>query len=365
MGARQVRRLSGLLLNRRLDFKSDGIIFPREKLSRTQIFNLLLGRMEARLRLTRPLSYPTGLELEPTLACQLDCPLCPREGVAQKPGRPMQWAGYEKLMQEVGPYLLATALWRFGEPFLHPRLIEMVAMAHRYNILTLLSTNAQFDPQVVDLTGLFEAGLDHLIISTDGATPETYSYFRKGGNLEKLKDFTKTAAKIKRKLKLHNPVITVRAIATRTNEAEIEEIASLARAVGADVFTLKSLYLTGHADPAHRDLPRNYELRSLQYRGTQGAAEYRRLPYLCRKPWNWPTVCHDGTLLMCECDEGHERILGNVFADRSFRFLWRGRPAQDFRRSFPNDVPFCQNCRFKVDDNTLMARALNGSGQSD
>jgi len=362
MDRRLVQRLTGLLF-KRLDFKSDGVIFTRNNLTRTQIVNLLLAHLEARLRVRRPLCYPVGIQLEPTFACQLDCPLCPRQlvkdGVA---GGPMPWEDYEKLMKQIGPYLLAIAFWRFGEPLLHPHLTEMVAMAHRYNILTLVSTNGQFNRDAADLRGLFEAGLDHLIISTDGATQETYSHFRRGSSLERLKAFTEAAVSAKRSLRLPNPVINVRAIATRRNEPEVDDIISFARAVGADVFTLKSLYLCQDGSPSHPELPLNYKLRSLQYRGEDGAETYRRLPNLCRKPWTWPTVCHDGTLLVCECDDEQERVLGNVFTSNSFRSVWRGRPAQDFRDRFPVrgtiGARFCQRCRYKLDDNMLMLEPL-------
>ena len=156
---RLVQRFTGLLFKRRLDFKSDGVVFRRQNLTRTQIFNLLLAHLEARLRVRRPLCYPVGIQLEPALSCQLDCPLCPRQRV--NPGGAsglMPWENYEKLIKEMGPYLLAIAFWRFGEPLLNRRLTDMVAMAHQYNILTLVSTNGQFHPDRVDLRGCLKPG---------------------------------------------------------------------------------------------------------------------------------------------------------------------------------------------------------------
>ena len=126
------RRALDLLLRRRHELTFDRIVFTRERLGARQAANLLLSRLEARRRAPRPWSYPIALQLEPTIRCQLACPLCPGRRVnvagaatpadaaapaaadsAPEPGAGlMPFAAYERLLAEVGPRLLAIAFWQ-------------------------------------------------------------------------------------------------------------------------------------------------------------------------------------------------------------------------------------------------------------
>ena len=274
----------------------------------------------------------------------------------------MEWRQYAKLMREVGPYLVAVAFWQWGEPLLHPRIIEMVGLAHEYGILTMISTNGQIDPEEFRLEGLIRAGLDMLILSMDGATQPVYEAFRTGGSIEKARSFLKAFVSAKQELRRANPLINVRIVVTRENETEVQQVRSFARATGADVFSIKSVSLYYDADPANPHLPEDLSYRSFQYQGSHEAAQYRQMPTLCAKPWSSPTLRYDGTLLMCECDHDMRHALGNVFAASSFREVWRSKEAQEIRRYFPSDgqvgLDFCIRCRYKLDDAIRAVDAL-------
>lgn len=315
--------------------------------------NRLLARLEGRLQVRRPHSYPLGLQLEPTIHCQLDCPHCPRiratDGMSL--GH-MEWESYERLMREIGPYLGATAFWQWGEPLTHPRITDMVSLAKSHGMITLMSTNAQADPSSIDIRALVEA-LDMLIISMDGASQEVYQSFRAGGSLDRLKDFVQAVVQVKRESG-SDVLINVRVVATRDNEAEIEDVSRFAAESGADLFSVKSVSLYYDDDPSNPSLPKDGRYRSSQYQGPVEAEEYRRMPNYCRKPWAWPTLRYDGTLLFCECDHRMIAPLGNVFSSGSFREVWGGAQAADLRRRYGSDgnidLEFCQRCRYKLDD---------------
>ena len=349
-----IRKLNGLI-HGKLDFVYDRYHYNLSGLSKKQVGNYLLNRLEARRRKIKPHSYPIALQLEPTIHCQLDCPLCPRmKATKDMDLGHMKWSDYEKLMSELGPRLIAVSFWQWGEPLLHPRITEMIGLARKFGIMTMISTNAQIDPSDFDLKALFAAGLDLLIISMDGATQETYEQFRQSGEVSKVIDFTKAAVAAKRELGTEYPLLNLRIIATRENEHEISDVRKLAAETGVDVFSVKSVSIYDDADPNNPNLPDNMDFRSFQYQSESSAREYEELPNLCYKPWSWPTLRYDGTLLACECDHASSRILGNVFEAESFREVWTGSKAQELRREFPKDgkitVEFCQRCRYKLDD---------------
>ena len=77
-----------------------------------------------------------------------------------------------------------------GEPFIHPKFLELVREAKKQKLYTATSTNAHFlnDKQAKKTV---ESGLDRLIISIDGTTQESYEQYRVNGNLEKVIEGTK------------------------------------------------------------------------------------------------------------------------------------------------------------------------------
>lgn len=343
----------------------DRILFRNPQAGPRQAINFLLGRVEARLQVRRPWSYPLGLQLEPTTQCQLDCPFCARvKATAGMSEGHMDWGNYERLMREIGPYLTALAFWQWGEPLLHPRLVDMVELAKRYGIITFISTNAQTDPSAIDLRGLMKSGLDLLIISMDGASQPVYEQFRAGGSLERLKTFLAAAVRCRAELPGPGPLLNVRVVATRDNEQEVGAVRDFAAGAGADLFSVKSVSLYYDENADHPALPEQLELRSFQYQGAAQQASYRQLANYCRKPWAWPTLRYDGTLLFCECDHQMIAPLGNVFAAGSFREVWRSTAAQELRSHYRGDgtvdFEFCRRCRYKLDDAIRRVENLRG-----
>ena len=330
-------------------------LFFRRKLTLRRAANSLLAALEARMRIRRPHSYPIALQLEPTIHCQLDCPYCPR--MKAMPGMElghMKWNDYERLLAEVGPHITAIAFWQWGEPLLHPRIADMVALANRYGLITFMSTNAQAVCSETDFNNLVSSGLDMMIVSMDGATQEVYEKFRVGGELAQLKRFVDGLVQAKQKLAVTNPIINIRVVATSENEGDIEAVRDYARSAGADVFCVKSVSLYHDDDVDHPSLPRDRQHRSFQYRDSAAKEQYRCIPNYCRKPWAWPMLRYDGTLLFCECDHTMTANLGNVFVADSFRTVWQGPVAQNFRDKYHSngtiDLEFCQRCRYKLDD---------------
>jgi MoaA/NifB/PqqE/SkfB family radical SAM enzyme len=77
------------------------------------------------------------------------------------------------------------------------------------------------------------------------------------------------------------------------------------------------------------------------------------LPDRCTKPWSWPTLRYDGTVLFCECGHTMANMLGNAFTS-SFRDIWLSEHAAKLRGIYPRNgkvgFEFCRRCRYKIDD---------------
>ena len=113
--------------------------------------------------LLRPSDPPLAkVYVEPTTACNLRCRICVRNSWSEPVGY-MEMATYRRLVDglRVVPSLRTVAFWGFGEPLLHPDIVEMVALAKELGAKTELITNGLLlDKEMAK--GLVMAGLDTL-----------------------------------------------------------------------------------------------------------------------------------------------------------------------------------------------------------
>ena len=73
----------------------------------------------------------------------------------------------------------------WGEPLLHRRIYEMIAMAKKRGCATSMTSNGTA-LDAANAERLIDAGMDRLTVSIDGLTPETYDRLRVGASLEKV-----------------------------------------------------------------------------------------------------------------------------------------------------------------------------------
>ena len=72
-------------------------------------------------RRLQPWGMPLHMQFEVTNYCNLKCPVCPAGiGAVGRKKQAIDVDLYERIIDEVGPYLLTSSLWAWGEPLLHP-----------------------------------------------------------------------------------------------------------------------------------------------------------------------------------------------------------------------------------------------------
>ncbi|MGD0726996.1 MAG: radical SAM protein [Spirochaetia bacterium] len=138
---------------------------------------------EAGLRIGRSVNSLARLYLEPTSECNLRCRACVRGAWAEPAGR-MDSGTWEKILAgicDLDP-LPSLFLGGFGEPLLHPEIMDMVGDAKRCGMEVELITNGTLlDARTAD--SMVAVGLDRLWISLDGAVDEQFAAMREGGSL--------------------------------------------------------------------------------------------------------------------------------------------------------------------------------------
>jgi MoaA/NifB/PqqE/SkfB family radical SAM enzyme len=300
------------------------------------------------LVIRRPVAWgrPFMLMLEPTSRCNLHCPLCAvGAGKLTRPQGHMPLEQYTRILNDMGPYLLHLTLWNQGEPFLHPRLIEMIEYAKARKMTVLTSTNGHFlnDPETAER--LVRSGLDDLIVSLDGISPGTYQGYRKGGDLGRVLEGIRTLVSAKKRLRASRPLIELQFLIMRHNEHEIDSFRELAGELGADRISLKTLQVETLQE-ARTYLPRRRSLR--RYRLEKGAIRLRgKLHHRCRWIWFCPVIDSDGTVCACCFDKNHTMPLGNAFNGRPMAEIWQGPSYRSFRARIlaaRDRIELCRNC---------------------
>ncbi|MBT9555834.1 MAG: radical SAM protein [Myxococcales bacterium] len=128
---------------------------------------------------------PSALMIETTVRCNLLCPMCPRTGAgypnADLPDD-LLWPLLEDHARLGGDHVY---LYGLGEPLMDARIWRILARARELKLGTVLSSNGTLlTPK--RRAELLDNAPDHLLVGIDGASAETYEYYRKGGDYEKV-----------------------------------------------------------------------------------------------------------------------------------------------------------------------------------
>ena len=171
--------------------------------------------------------------VEPTARCNLSCRTCVRHSWDEPIGT-MPMDTYRALIDglKAVPTLRSMAFWGFGEPLLHPDIVEMIAMAHDLGARTeMISNGLLLDAKMA--AGLIEAGLDSLVFSVDGASPASYADIRTGGALGAVLANVDRLRTLRISTGRPNPEIGIEFVAMKRNLGELRYLPSLATRMGA------------------------------------------------------------------------------------------------------------------------------------
>src|SRR5258707_1224157 len=131
-------------------------------------------------------ALPVEYIVETTAKCNLYCPMCPRE-THKQPKEDMTDQIFERLLEgaaRTGEHMMLIGL---GEPFMDRKIFDRIEFCQQHGVATLLSTNGTFLDEAM-AQRLLDSSLEHITLSFDGASKETFEHYRKGARFEKVRD---------------------------------------------------------------------------------------------------------------------------------------------------------------------------------
>jgi radical SAM protein with 4Fe4S-binding SPASM domain len=316
---------------------------------------LLRGLMNGEKAHTGPFYADIDLTNRCNLAC-VGCiyqsPQAQETGWGKRPTEDLPFDAAVKLMGELramGTDLVI--LQGGGEPFLHPRLLDMVAEAKGLGLRVMILTNGTLLDRE-NATTLFDLGLDVLRISLWASSEEQFRVNypdRDPGLFRKIVEGVRLAVELKKERGADRPEILLYTPINSTNYTTLDDYVDLGLETGADGFSfgpmntasgaLASFALSEEEEAEVRRtlerLKRRLEGLSLSHNIDQillryqlGKEQWKTLP--CYVTWYHARFRTDGNIQPCgRCDP--DLSLGN-FMEEPLEKIWNGEALRKFRR---------------------------------
>lgn len=321
-------------------------------LSLRKIYNLAMEAIAPRLGMARLAHGPTKITVESGNVCNLRCPLCPtgqRDPTASKGLLP--YATFEKILDQIGRDLITVRLYNWGEPLLNKDLVRMCELAYARRVSVKISSHMN------DLTeelaeGLLRAKVKKLYISADGATPESYAIYRKGGDFRKVMENIRMLVAKKREMRAVFTRVIWLFHVFRHNEHEVPVARELARELGVELQLNRARTDMGREifETAEEALERDGHWLPTddEYCAYDRDAQAAQREPMCTLPWKDTAINWDGSVLACCSVYSEKHAYGNVH-DAPFREIWNNRRYVDARREIlgrgDTQDTICKTCK--------------------
>ena len=333
-----------------------------------------------------PLVSADALQVNFTFNCNLRCTMCSmheRMLDFKAQGRPyeLEIPTIKKMIKESSQMGVRSLILIGGEPFLEPRLFELISFAKEccFDGITVVTNGTLFTER--NIQQMFESGLDNLSISIDSASEEGIARIRGAGVMEKIIRGINLLNEMKEKQKRHNHNIVSVCTIMNQNLEEITDVVGLCRRlkiariifqpVVADNTDQRSLDFNSEVFVPENRLDildqtieglikykiqnrNNFDFiaNNIYHLGLMKKYFRRKLKprvFPCYAGYNRIQLTQDGKLYFCVNQEKSEATLGDVTKE-SLRQLWFSAKAKFFRSLIRKcKFPCLQWCAYRDD----------------
>ncbi len=288
---------------------------------------------------------PVRLWVEPTSFCNLKCPMCTSRDIPEDKTGYMDWAVYEKIIDEAKEFVYDVNLFIGGESLFHKRLPDMIRYAGDSGIGTRLSTNATVLTK--DKTqALLDAGLDFIIFSFDGYEKEAYEKIRVNANFEKTLGNIRGFLEEKKRRGSSKPYAVFQVIEYGQCNPE-DDSEGWTYGMGSEIKAAFLKGLEGLPIDEFSVIPPHTFGGKISRRGREGFRTVSPKYAPCTFLWYSMSVKWDGTVVPCCVDLSGDMPLGDA-GKESLLEIWNGQRLMGLREKIAAgkyaEVPLCRGC---------------------
>jgi MoaA/NifB/PqqE/SkfB family radical SAM enzyme len=232
------------------------------KIMTLKVLNLVAAKYHFLNRHIALSSYPTQFHLDPSNTCQLHCPGCvhtsnpERRAMFDWPNGNMRESTFYAFIRHFGPFALYGTFFNYGEPLLNRRTADFIRVARTYLMTVSVSSNLSMK---IDAESLVRSGLDYLMVSLDGASEDSYTKYRRGGNFGMALDNIRQIVDAKKRFGKATPRVVWQFLTFEHNVHEVDLVFETARSLGVDELVIAEPFPVTWDDPEIRCVrsPRN------------------------------------------------------------------------------------------------------------
>lgn len=302
---------------------------------------------------------PGKIRLDLCSLCQLHCVKCYircHEDIIKKEGPGFGYVSFETFKNFVdnNSYIKEIETSNHGELFLNPDLEDIIKYSYEKGIKLTAYTGVNLNSLSEQMAeALVKYKFKALVVSIDGATPETYSIYRRGGNFDTVINNIKLINKYKRKYNSIYPLMVYKFILFGHNIHEIRKAKLLARKLNMYMLfapnyakdyspvppeKIKKVIRTTGVNPLYHDseiLLKNYKIT-------------RNANFFCKELYENPQFAYNGDMFGC-LKPYLKAFDGNLFKDgllkslNDEKVLYAKQMLADFSTEPRKDI-ICSNC---------------------
>ncbi len=304
-------------------------------MNKISYFTRLLGNLYEYQRKRVHCSFlPTGIFLEPTNICNLECVMCPNKELPESKKGSMNFSVFKKVIDEASSFAVHINLFLTGEPLLHPEILGMISYIKSHGLMVKIHTNGTLLTKNLS-EKLITSEADILSISFDGYNADTYNSIRKKSDFQKTLEKVKGFLEIKKSLNSNKPFTII-----QTLMMDEKEFSSDNREKFKKIFDGLPVNRFSAISPIR------WPGQDMDIPGAPARNVSRKF-HPCIDPWFTMNVLWNGDVVPCCGDFSGAYVMGNV-ADRPLRNIWNNDRMVSLRENLtgakPLSVNLCKNC---------------------
>lgn len=305
--------------------------------------------------------------IEVTTKCNFACITCIRSSWKDQLNH-MAWETFESLFESLKdlPNLETVHFGGFGEPMMHPRIMEMIQVLKAMDLKVEMITNGSYLTKA-NIQQLMDVELDTLFTSFDSPDEERYNEIRLGADFQSVTRNIMNLQAMKKERETTKPELGIEFVAMKQNFDQLPKLVEMAHDLKVNQIIVSNLmpYHESMKDEIIYDMDDTgsifgkdslkatiwAQISNLKLR-TERNCKFVNDKALCVNAEGYVSPCY---ALMHEYDcyiygrkkHIHPCYVGNV-KERSLKDLWVDSGYVNFRRVVSeNQFPSCTDCKYQ------------------